>query len=146
MKEKDINELEEQYRKMPKFGKNKTEINNIIKLLRMNQKLTVDDVEKIQHLILKEKPKKKYKGYTNYNYTNDILPILEVLSDSLESQDVFNTICKNSSLSRRQLKLIRQIVKNGTKEDIEILSKDQYTIISIAKLVKIRKRITKRFK
>ena len=143
MNENEIRSLEEQYKKMPKFGKNKTVIKNIIKLLKRNERINPEDVDTIKHLILKQKPIKKYKGYITYEFLGDIYPILELLTNDIESQNIFNTICNKSKLSRRQLKLIRYIIKNGIDSDVKLLSENKYTIISIAKLVKIRKRISK---
>jgi len=132
------------YNKLPKFGKNKTIINNITKLMKKMNIFSEFWLEIIgKNIILKKISKDKtFKGKIEYNQ-KEIDYIVDFFCGGI-SNDI-NELVNNPmiSLSKNQLKKIRYICKEGTEFEIKLLKKSIYTISSIEKISKIRKKIKK---
>jgi hypothetical protein len=138
-----VEDLERQYDKMPKFGKNKARSSNILKLLDWNDKADPEWLDKIKHLILQLLPTqldKPYlrKEYEEQQYNKEQLDkIIPMLKQELHPND----ISPHVGMSNRQIKKIRFILNDGTEDDIKLLYLCKYYISSIERLAKVRKKI-----
>lgn len=138
-----VEELEKQYDKMPKFGKNKARSTNILKLLDWNNKADPAWLDKINHLILQLLPTQLDKPYLKkeweeQQYTKEQLDkIIPMLKEEKHPNDISPLV----GMSNRQIKKIRFILNDGTEDDIKLLYLCKYYISSIERLAKVRKKI-----